>query len=222
VGALFLIALVTYSLGSSSLESILDDPDYLSNVSANTTWVIIAMLLELVNDAAVVGIGVMMFPILKQHNKNIAFGYLSFRIIESAILIVGGISPLLLIPLSQEYVQAGAPDASYFQTLGTLAIEGHYLAFQMAMIFLGLGSLMFCYLLYQSKRIPRLISVLGFIGYALLIAAMLLEVFGFDLSMILGIPGLLFEVIFPIWLIVKGFNSSAIASRAAKTDINED
>jgi hypothetical protein len=50
---------------------------------------------------------------------------------------VGVISPLLLIPLSQEYIKAGAPDAAYFQTLGTLAIEGHYLAFQVAMIVLG-------------------------------------------------------------------------------------
>jgi hypothetical protein len=43
--------------------------------------VIIGVLLELINGIAVVGIGVLMFPILKQHNENISLGYLSFRII---------------------------------------------------------------------------------------------------------------------------------------------
>ena len=216
VGVLFLTALVTYGLGNGLIESILNAPDYLINVSENTTQVIIAMLLELINSAAVVGIAVMLLPILRHHNENTAFGYLGFRIIESAILIVGVISVLLIIPLSQEYVQAGAPEGSYFQTLGTLAIDGYYLAFQMALIFLGLGSLPFCYLLYQSKLIPRLLAVLGFIGYALLIIVMLLEIFGFtNLTMIAGLPVFLFELIFPLWLIVKGFNSSAIASEPA-------
>jgi len=69
--------------------------------------------------AAVVVIPVMMFPILKKHNESLALGYVGFRIIESVILIVGHISMLSLLTLSQEYVQAAAPDASSFQALGT-------------------------------------------------------------------------------------------------------
>ncbi|NOU86021.1 DUF4386 family protein [Paenibacillus sp. LMG 31460] len=134
----------------------------------------------------------------------------AFRVIEAIILIVGAISPLLLITLSQEYIEAGAPDAAYFQTIGTLAIKGKYLAFQVAMIVLSLVSLLFCYLLYQSKLIPRLISIFGLIGYASLLTSALLEIFGYSPGMFLFLPGALFEIILPIWLIVKGFNSFAI------------
>ena len=126
VGVLFLTAMVTYLIGSGFLESILNAPDYLINVYPNKTQVIIAMLLELICAAAVVGIPVMMFPIFKQHNESIALGYLGFRIIESAIIIVSEISLLSLLTLSQEYVKAGAPDSSYFQTLGTLFMAERY------------------------------------------------------------------------------------------------
>ncbi len=78
------------------------------------------MLLEFIDAVAVAGIGIMLFPILKKHNEIIALGYAGTRIIECLLLIVVGIRSLLLITVSQEHVQAGAPDASYLQALGTL------------------------------------------------------------------------------------------------------
>lgn len=99
----------------------------------------------------------LLFPILKKHHEMIALGYVGARLIEAALLIIGIISPLLLITLSEEYLKAGAPDAAYFQTLGALASKGQELTFQIAMLTLGLGSLSFCYLLYHSKLVPRFI-----------------------------------------------------------------
>jgi hypothetical protein len=212
VGLLFLAATAAYMFGNGLIESILTSPNYLLHVYPNKTQVTSGMLLELLNCAAVVGIAVMLYPILKKHNENIAIGYVAFRIIEAVILIAGSICSLLLITLSQEYIEAGAPDASYFQAIGALAIKGKYLTFQLAMIVLGLYSLLFCYLLYQSRLVPRLISVFGLIGYASLLTSALLEIFGYNPSMLLFVPGALFEILLPIWLIVKGFNSPAIAS----------
>ncbi len=92
------------------------------------------------------------------------------------------------------------------------------LAFQIAMIALGLGSIPFCYLLYRSRLIPRLLAVLGLIGYAALLIGSSLELFGLNLYMIQFAPGALFELIFPIWLIVKGFNSSTIPPEPANPE----
>jgi hypothetical protein len=64
-------------------------------------------------------------------------------------------------------------------------------------------------------------SVLGLVGYAALIIGSSLELFGLDLVMVHYLPGALFELILPIWLIVKGFNSSAIVSESAQIDLNE-
>jgi hypothetical protein len=171
--------------------------------------VIIGVLLELICGAAVVGIAVMMYPILKKYNKNMALGYLGFRIIEPVITIVILISSLSLLTLSQEYVKAGAPDASYFQTLGTLFQAERYWAYLMYIIVFSLGALLFYYLLYQSKLIPRFISVWGFVGIALLLSGALFEMFGHSVGMIIyGLPMGLNELFLGVWLIAKGFKSN--------------
>lgn len=218
VGALFLTAMVTSLLGGVWLESILSAPDYLIAVSANETQVIVGVLLELTNCAAVVGIAVMLFPILKKYGEALALGYVGIRVVEAAILLGAVISPLLLITLSQEYVTAGASDASYFQTLGTLVIAARaHLAGLLVPVFFSLGALLFYHLLYQSKLVPRFISVWGFIAVALLLTWNLLETFGISISagMVFGLPIILNEIFLGIWLIVKGFNPSAIASESA-------
>ena len=91
------------------------------------------------------------------------------------------------------------------------------------MIVVSLGALMFYYLLYQSKLIPRFISVWGLIGAPLSLAGGLIAIFGHRAgasmptsTMILGLPIVLNELFIAIWLIAKGFNSSAIASESAK------
>ncbi len=222
VGVLFLTSTATMMLGSDELiGSILDDPDYLFNFSANENQVIIGVLLELYCAAAVAGIAILMYPILKKQNEALSLGYVGFRIIETVIIIFISISALSLLSLSQEFVKAGTPDASYYQTLGTLLQAAGDWAFVVIWIVVGLSGLMFCYLLYQSKLTARVISVLGLIGYALLLATGLLDMFGLidalhGAEMILFLPGGLFEIILPIWLIVKGFNQSVIASLSVK------
>ena len=181
------------------------------------------MLLELINGLAVVGIAVAMYPIFRKQYVALALGYVALRIIEAVIIIAAVISPLTLIALSLEYIQAGAADASYFQTLGALfmAARGHLVGLLLA-IFFSLGALLFYYLLYQSKLVPRFISVWGFIGAAMVLTWNLLEAFGISISigMILALPIILNEIFLGIWLIVKGFNPPAIASESVTVDMN--
>jgi len=221
VGVLFITATATYMLGSGYLEPILDTPDYLINVSANENLVLIGMLLEFVNHIAVVCIPFMMFPILKKHNESLALGYVVFRIIESVTLIVGSISLLSLLTLSQEFMKTGAPDTSYFLTLGTLLLAARDWTILLGVnIVFPLGALIFNYLLYRSKLVPRWLSGWGLVGATLLIARGFLMIFGNNL-VILTLPIWVQEMVFAVWLIVKGFNSPAIASPSAKTELNE-
>jgi hypothetical protein len=136
VGVLFIVAYLGIFLGSAFYAPILDAPDYLNKVYPNRIQVIRGMLIELINDAAVVGIAVMLFPIFRKHSESIALGYVGFRVIEAAVLIVGKTSVLALITLSQEYIAAGAPDASYFQASGAVALAEHYWAGKLQGVFL--------------------------------------------------------------------------------------
>ena len=227
VGVLFLAGYVGVFVGGAISGPILNDPDYLMNVYPNKTRVIIGMLIEvLLNDVPVVGIGVMLFPILRKYSEGIALWYAGMRIIEAVTLIVGTISALSLITLSQEYIAAGAVDASYFQASGALAKAGRYWAADvMLTVFFIIGALILYSILYTSKLVPRFISVWGLIAIASLITANVLGVpdptQGFQPATILYFPIMLSEVLLAIWLIVKGFKSPNIASGSAKTDINK-
>jgi hypothetical protein len=200
--------------GGGSLESILDVPDYLISVSANKTQVTIGVSLELVNGIAVIGIAIMLFPILKQHDEGLALGYVGFRIIESILCIVTAIIPLLLITLSKEYSEA--PDAPYIQSLGTiLRTLRSDLAEIFIPLFFSLGALLFYSLLYKSKLIPRFISAWGFIGAIFIFTLIFLEV-GVIINLILVLPIILNEIFLGIWLISKGFRPSPITTESPK------
>ena len=227
VGVLFIISTVAGILSAVFLEPILNAPDYLINVSANENQVINGALLELICAGAFLGIAVMMFPILKKYNENIALGYVVARILEAVPFVVGVISLLSLLTLSQEYVQAGTPDAPHYLPLSTLLLEVHDLTNLLgSMIIFSLTALILNYSLYQSKLVPRFISIWGLIGAPLMLTAGLLGMFGLfspfsTISIFLALPLALNEMVLAVWLIVKGFNSSAIDSGSAKADIND-
>ena len=219
VGILFITATVTYMLGSGYLDPILNAPDYLIDVSSNQNQVLIGMLLEFVNHIAVVCIPFMMFPIFRKHNESLALGYVVFRIVESVTLIVGSISLLSLLTLSQEFVNAGAPGASYYLTIGNSLLAAREWTILLGVnIVFPLGALMFNYFLYQSKLVPRWLSGWGFIGATLLLVRAVSMLVFFDLNqfVLLTLPIWVQEMVFAVWLIVKGFDSSAIASNSAK------
>ncbi len=204
---------VVYLPATFLLESILTAPDYLISVSANQTQVIIGVLGELTNAAAVAGIAILLFPILKKRNETLALWYVVFRALEVVPYIVADVNALSLITISQEYVAAGAPDASYFQAAGTLALAQRYWVNDVINpIFFVLNALVFYYLLYQTELLPRFISIWGFIAVALLIIGNVLGVSFSIIGLLFFLPIMSNEVFLSIWLIVKGFNPSAITS----------
>lgn len=219
VGALFLIAMVTSLVGGLWLESIITAADYLTAVSAQETQVVTGVLLELINGVAVVGIGVFMFPIFKKHDEALALGYFAARVLEGVIIIAAVVSPLALIAISQEYVAVGAADASRLEAAGTTFLAARtVLAGQLLGIFFGLAALLFFYLLYRTRLVPRFISVWGLLAAVSVLAWNLLETFGISVSfgMILALPIILNEVFLGFWLIIRGFSSPAVAPESAK------
>jgi hypothetical protein len=165
---------------------------FLIDDTQNKSQLIFGVTLEILCGFAVAGIGVLMFPILKMFNRRLALGYVIFRVIECIIIFVGGIYLLVLLKLMWKYEM-------------------------IIFIFTALGGILFSYLLYLSKLIPRYLSGLGIIGYAILFLGVALNMFGLlninnGAGMLIYLPGGLFELFLPLWLFVKGFNSLAIAS----------
>ena len=226
VGVLYIIGTVSGILTLVFAKPILDAPDYLVKVSAAGNQVIIGALLMLVMGLALSMVPVAMFSILKRQSEALALGYVVFRgALETVTYIGVAISWLLLLPLSEAYVQAGTPNASSFQPLGTLLLKAAETSSNTTEIIFPLGALMFNYLLYRSRLIPRWISSWGFVGAILYLAAGLLHLFGVIgqmsmIALVLVLPTAPQEMVMALWMIVKGFNPNAIAPGSAKANIN--
>jgi len=220
VGTLFIVATVATLVSVVFVQSLLkspDDPNFFVNISSDENKIVAGALLFLVNAAAVVLIPVMMFPILKKRSESLALGYLAFRMLEAIAIVAVVVGWLLMISLSQEAVKAGAPSSSNLQTSGSvLQAVGDWNNFLLS-IFLAAGGLIFYYLLFESRLVPRFLSVWGLVGAVLLLAGTVLFMFGSiaedSAAGVLSVGVLaLNEMVLAVWLIVKGFNPSAITS----------
>src|SRR4030066_2398203 len=222
VGVFYIGATVTAIL-SKVFGPNLAAPDYLANLPANENKLIIQALLEFSMAILILGIAIWLYQVLKKQNKTLALGFVVTRTIEAVIFTVSVISLLTLLTISQEFVKAGAPDASYFQTLGTLLLAvREWGGGVCSTIVFSLSALMLNSILYRSKLIPRWISGWGFLGAILYLASGFLPFFGHSststIYTLIEIPLALQEMVFAVWLIVKGFNQQTIAALSAKTN----
>jgi uncharacterized protein DUF4386 len=228
-GVLFIIGTLAgmISLGVFT-DPILGAPNYLAGVSANEAKVIIGALLELVMGVALVGMALAVYPVLKKFSAPMAIGYFGARIVEFVIFIISAVSLLTLVTLSREYAGAGDPNASYFQSTGKLLLAvrnwGGHAVLDVAVF--PLGALILNYVLYRARLTPRWLSAWGLVGAVLYWTAGLLVMFELiapleTIHIALQAPIALQEMVLAVWLIVKGFNASAIAPGSAKTATNE-
>jgi hypothetical protein len=208
-GIFFIIAFISYGIGSGLINSIVSTPDFLTHVYADKTLIVIGVILMgLVHSFVNIGLPIIMLPILKPYNTRLAYGYLSAAIIATTILALGSIFLLLLLPLSEEYVKADISLIPNIEIIGSLLKKGAYYSYHMGMAFWSMGGLMLTALLYKSKLIPRPLSVLGIIGYLVLATGSVMALYtqNNEIDIISVIPGGIFEITLSVWLIVKGFN----------------
>jgi len=223
VGVLYITATAAGVLSVLFLGSILEKPLNLVDVAANRSQVLIPALFMFIMAISVAGVAIWIYPVLRKHNEAIALGCVGARVVEGALFVVSIVSLLSLVTLSQEFVIAGGPDASFFQTEGALLLAAFNQANILGMAVFIMGALMFYYLLYQTKLVPQWLSVWGLIGAPLMLIAILSPVAVADASpmiSILNAPIALQEMVLAVWLIVKGFNSTAIDYGATKTNRN--
>ncbi len=219
-GVLFIIAIVSGILGVALTQPILDAPNHLMKISANQNLMITGTFFLFIMAAACAGIGISLYPVLKEYDQALALGSAGFRIIEAVFHIAGALGLLLLLALSREFVKAGAPDLSYFQTLSYLLEAGRdWVSHVAAILPWCTGALIYYYIFYRTKMVPRWLSIWGLIGIALVMAASMLFLFSLigslsTIQVVLNLPIALQELVLAIWLIVKGFDPPAFVSRS--------
>lgn len=211
-GILYLLTFV--SIPTLSLYSSIHNPNYIIS-SGPDTAVFIGGILEIIVALAGIGTAVVLYPMLKKQNEGLALGLVGSRILEASTIFVGVAFLLAIVTLRRSGVGADA------------LITGHALVTLYDRIFLigqsfmpAINDLLLGFLLYQSRLVPRVLSLIGLFGGFLLIAGDIAVLFGLieqhaPSTALAAVPVAIFEFSLGIWLVAKGFNTSAIASEFA-------
>lgn len=178
---------------------------------ANNVWLMKAyILVDMITALGIVFLGAVLFIVLKKKNEIIALIALGFYVIEAALLAVSRMQAFSLLRISQEYIVAGQSD--YLQTLGNLSVESmDFAGSTLHMVVFCIGGILFYYLLYKSRAVPRILSLWGLITVPFMLIWTLLAIFGYTVPFYLYFPYVPFEFVIGIWILVKGVNKEFLA-----------
>ena len=160
------------------------------------------------------GIAIALYPVLRMFNPTLALGSVAGRVVENVFILLGTLSLLALLTVSQQAASSAAP--SSFQATGDalVAVRDWAPGFVAGLAF-AVGTFMYNYVMYSSRLVPRWLSAWGLVGAVLSLVASLYigftQDFGFTtVNNVLSTPIGLQEMVLAVWLIAKGFNLSAI------------
>jgi hypothetical protein len=219
-GVLLIVGTVA-ALAAAAVTPALTGTDSLAQFASNPNRVAAGALLYLIAAFASAGIAVALYPALKQWQAGVALGSVIFRTLEAAMYLVAVVALLSVLSVSQQLPHAGAADRAALQAIGDSLKGARQHATLVAVFGFSLGAFLYYSLFYQSRLIPRWLSGWGVAGAILMFAACLSasfsnrDVTGYTL---LILPIAVQEMVLAVWLIVKGFGSSAPRPVRASND----
>jgi hypothetical protein len=224
-GAFFIIGTLLGLVGLGAvLQPLLDATDPLAAYGTMESRVLIASLLELLMGVSLVAMAVAVYPVLRKFSPSAAAAYLSARVLEAVIYILGVLSMLALAEVGKEYVEAGSSDFSY-AAVGAVLVgipdwAGHAI---LDVAIFPLGAFVLYWVFFRTRLVPLWLSGWGLVGALLYWAAGLLVMFNVieplaSAHIALQAPLGLQEMVLALWLIIRGFSRSALASVDAATE----
>jgi len=223
-GIFYLITFVASIPAVFLLAPVLDNADYIVGAGADTR-VIWGCFLDLINALACIGTAVALFPVVKRQHEATALGFVTSRMLEAAIILIGVVSLLAVVTLRQDLAGAPGTDMASLVTAGRALVAVRDWTFLLGPgLMPGINALLLGWLLYRSGLVPRVIPLMGLIGAPLLIASATATLFrGNDpvtvLAAIATVPIFLWELSLGLWLVVKGFKPSPITADMAEPNV---
>lgn len=218
VGLLFIIATVTSSLSIYITEPIIEATNVLEAFSDQENKIAGAAILMLIDAIAVVFIAIWLFPMLKKKSERLAIGYIGMRIMEGVFFAAYVAAVLAVLSISKAYSASDTLDTSSFLPIGQSLLSLAEWTFDIGLgIVFTSSALILNYLLFRYALVPKWLSAWGFLGALITMTIVLLKFYDMQVSEALDFVIGIQEMVFALWLIVKGFNETAIVSEQDHT-----
>jgi hypothetical protein len=208
-GWFFIIAAISSIVGLKLYDPILNNDNFLISAANHYNKVVFGAINELILCVSAIGTGIMLFPVLKRYNESMALGYLSFRLLEVVFIIIGTVSILTALSVSENYANGVISNKDHAQNLMLTFIGVHKWAFILGPNFmLAINTFLYSYVFFKSDVVPKNLARFGISAAVFIMIAAVLEMYAVieQISIwgiLLALPIALYEMTLAIYLILK-------------------
>ncbi len=215
-GILYLLTFV--SIPTLALyQPVRERADFILGAGSDTgvRW---AAFSEVVVALACIGTAVVLFPVAKRQSETAALGFVTARVLEAGLIIVGVVNVLTIVTLRHDVAGSAGADPASLLTTGSALSATYGWAFLLSQSLMPVfNALCLGYVLYRSGLVPRILPTLGLIGAPLLLASDIAIFFGLydrmaPIAALAAIPIAVWEFSLGVYLVVKGFRPAAVAA----------
>jgi hypothetical protein len=217
-GVLYLITFAASIPQLKLFAKVVDDPEGFVMGHGSNTAVLWGSWLEVITAFAGVGTAVALYPVTRRVSKAAAIGFVTSRVVEAALILVGVVSLLAVVTLRGDLAGATGARAEALRVTGHALVEMRQWTFLVGPgLIAGINGLFLGYVMYRSRLVPRIIPTVGLIGAPLILASATGTIFGLwdqvsSTGAALALPIAAWEFSLGTWLTVKGFKSTALTS----------
>ena len=188
----------------------LSSPDILSAVAANRSQTLLVAFAVIIMGTACAGIGISLYPVLKRQSEGLAIAVMGLRAAEGAVVIASAVGFFALVAISQEFVKAGSPPDSLYQSAGAVIRMMNDWASNIYGLPFGIAAFIYYAVFYRTRLVPCWLSVWGLAGISLMLVSVFCGLLGLmdpssPVLFLLNMPILVQELVLAVWLIVKGY-----------------
>lgn len=210
-GVLFILGTVPMIMAMLLFGQHLSSPDILSAVAAHRLSTLLIALAIICMGLACGGIGISLYPVLKRHGESLAMTVTGLRLMEGALQIATSVGFFALVALSQEFVKAGNPPDSFYQSAGAAINAINNWATNIYALPFMAAALIYYAVFFKTGLVPRWLAAWGFVGILLILGSWLASVLllvdsSSSVLFLFNMPILVQELVLAVWLIVRGFN----------------
>jgi Domain of unknown function (DUF4386) len=214
-GVWWIVTFVTSIPALLLYDPLLNDTNFILSTSAETR-IQVGAFLEVGLVISGIATAVAMYPVLKRQSESLALGYVGCRIVESCMIAVGIVSVLSVLTLREDLAGAAGTDAATLGTVGRSLVAVHDATFLLGPAFCaGVGNgVLLGYLMFRSGLVPRRMAMIGLVGGPLALVTATAVLFGAweqtsAAGFFLTLPEAVWELSLGVYLVVRGYKSSA-------------
>jgi hypothetical protein len=220
-GVLYLITFAASIPQLKLFANVVDDPEgYVMGHGSNTP-VLWGSWLEVITAFAGIGTAVALYPVTRRVSKIAAIGFVTSRVVEATLILVGVVSLLAVTTIRGDLAGATGARAEALRVTGHALVEMRQWTFLLGPgLMAGINGLFLGYVMYRSRLVPRIIPTIGLIGAPLILASSTATMFGLwdqvsRPAAALALPVAAWEFSLGVWLTIKGFRPTALTTLGA-------